>query len=53
MKNHLISVMESVELLLEEGFVPKRGVYICLGYNEEIVAGKETPRPVCFGGADE
>lgn len=41
MKNHLISVMESVELLLEEGFVPKRGVYICLGYNEEIVAGKD------------
>lgn len=40
MKNHLICVMEAVETLLEEGFEPERTVYICLGHNEEIVAGK-------------
>lgn len=39
MKNHLISVMESVETLLSEGYCPRRGVYLCFGYNEEIVAG--------------
>ena len=39
MKNHLICLMESVETLLEEGYQPKRGVYICLGHNEEVVAG--------------
>lgn len=39
MKNHLICLMESVETLLEEGYQPKRGVYLCLGHNEEIVAG--------------
>lgn len=39
MKNHLISVIESVETLLEEGFVPERTVYLCFGHNEEIVAG--------------
>ncbi len=36
MKNHLIAVMESVEALLAEGFVPERDVYICLGHNEEV-----------------
>ena len=39
MKNHLICLMESVETLLEEGYVPKRTVYLCFGHNEEIVAG--------------
>ena len=39
MKNHLICLMESVETLLEEGYQPTRGVYICLGHNEEVVAG--------------
>ncbi len=37
MKNHLIAVMESVEDLLAEGFVPERDVYICLGHNEEVM----------------
>lgn len=40
MKNHLICVMEAVETLLEEGYEPERTVYICLGHNEEIVAGQ-------------
>ncbi len=39
MKNHLICLMESVETLLEEGYQPKRSVYLCLGHNEEIVSG--------------
>lgn len=39
MKNHLISLLESVETLLEEGYKPVRSVYLCLGHNEEIVAG--------------
>jgi carboxypeptidase PM20D1 len=37
MKNHLVGVLESIETLLEEGFVPKRTVIVCLGYNEELV----------------
>lgn len=41
MKNHLICLMESVETLLEEGYQPKRSVYLCFGHNEEIVSGKE------------
>lgn len=40
MKNHLISVIEAVETLLEDGFVPERTVYLCFGHNEEIVAGE-------------
>lgn len=38
MKNHLICVMEAVETLLEEGFVPERDVYLCFGHDEEVVA---------------
>lgn len=37
MKNHLVAVMESVETLLEEGYAPKRSVYLCFGYNEELM----------------
>ncbi|MBQ7741213.1 MAG: M20/M25/M40 family metallo-hydrolase [Eubacterium sp.] len=40
MKNHLICVIEAVESLLEDGFVPERTVYLCFGHNEEIVAGE-------------
>ena len=29
MKNHLICLLESVETLLEEGYQPKRSVYVC------------------------
>lgn len=41
MKNHLMAVMESVEALLEEGFVPERDVYLLFGDNEEVVANSE------------
>lgn len=40
MKNHLICVIEAVETLLEDGFVPERTIYLCFGHNEEIVAGE-------------
>lgn len=41
MKNHLIAVMESVEQLIKDGYVPKKTVYICLGHNEEVVAAPD------------
>lgn len=39
MKNFLICTMEAVETLLEEGYVPKRTVYLCFGHNEETSIG--------------
>ena len=42
MKDHVVAVMESVETLLEEGYVPNRTVMIIFGYNEEIT-GSRTP----------
>ncbi len=44
MKNHLICVMEAVETLLSEGFVPERDVYLLFGQDEEVVASE-------YGGA--
>ncbi|MDR3345405.1 MAG: M20/M25/M40 family metallo-hydrolase [Oscillospiraceae bacterium] len=41
MKNHLICVMEAVEALLAEGFVPERDVYLCFGHDEEVVASDD------------
>lgn len=41
MKNHLIAVMECMEELINEGYQPKRSVYICLGHNEEVVAAPD------------
>ena len=38
MKNHVIGVLEAVETLLEEGFVPERDVYLCFGHNEEVMS---------------
>ena len=41
MKNHLIAVMECMEELINEGYQPKRSIYICLGHNEEVVAAPD------------
>lgn len=40
MKNCVVSLMEAVETLLEEGFVPERDVYLCFGHNEEVLCGE-------------
>ena len=48
MKNHLIGVMEAVETLLEEGYVPERDVYLCFGHNEEVMAEDETCGADCM-----
>ena len=36
MKHHLIALTEAVEALIEEGFVPDRGIYLCFGQDEEL-----------------
>ena len=41
-KPHLIGVMEAVEALLEDGFVPARSVYLLFGHDEEIMSGYES-----------
>lgn len=48
MKNHLIGVLESVEILLEEGFQPERDVYLCLGHNEEVMCSSDDNGAVCM-----
>lgn len=35
-KNVVISVMESTELLLKQGYQPKRGIYLAIVHDEEI-----------------
>ncbi len=35
-KNALISIMESVEYLLNKGFTPKRTIYLAFGHDEEV-----------------
>lgn len=48
MKNHLIGVMEAVETLLEEGYVPERDVYLCFGHNEEVMAEGDACGATCM-----
>ena len=38
-KNQLIANIEAVEYLIEEGFQPKRSVYLSFGHDEEIGGG--------------
>ena len=47
-KNHLIAVMEAVETLLEEGYVPERDIYLCFGHNEEVMAEGEACGATCM-----
>ncbi|THW56508.1 carboxypeptidase S [Aureobasidium pullulans] len=39
-KNQLIAILESVELLLDAGFVPTRTVLLSFGFDEEISGGQ-------------
>ncbi|MBO4383758.1 MAG: M20/M25/M40 family metallo-hydrolase [Clostridia bacterium] len=41
MKDHVVAVLESVETLLEEGYVPTRTVLLLFGYNEELVNNED------------
>ena len=36
MKGSLIAICEACETLLQEGFVPKRSIYLSFGYDEEL-----------------
>ena len=36
MKNYLVALMEAVELLVAEGYSPKRTIYLAFGHDEEI-----------------
>lgn len=47
-KNHLIGVMEAVETLLEEGYVPERDVYLCFGHNEEVMTEGDACGAYCM-----
>ena len=47
-KNHLIGVMESVETLLAEGYIPERDVYLCFGHNEEVMAEGDASGAYCM-----
>lgn len=47
-KNQLIGIMEAVEALLSEGYVPERDVYLCFGHNEEIMANGEKSGAYCM-----
>lgn len=47
-KNQLIGIMEAVETLLSENYVPERDVYLCFGHNEEIMANGEASGAYCM-----
>ncbi|HIY09163.1 MAG TPA: M20/M25/M40 family metallo-hydrolase [Firmicutes bacterium] len=38
MKVELIAILETLERLIGEGFVPTRDLYLCFGHNEEVMA---------------
>jgi carboxypeptidase PM20D1 len=44
-KSSLISIMEAVEKLLQQGFVPARTIYIAFGHDEEV-AGRRGARAI-------
>jgi carboxypeptidase PM20D1 len=45
-KVNVISILEAVELLLQEGFQPKRTVYLAFGQDEEVGGGRGASRIV-------
>ncbi len=47
-KNHLIGVMEAVETLLADGYVPERDIYLAFGHNEEVMATGEHSGAYCI-----
>jgi carboxypeptidase PM20D1 len=45
-KSNLMGILESVEALLNEGFQPKRTVYLGFGYDEEVGGSQGAPKIV-------
>lgn len=46
MKNTMIALMEAMEKLLSEGFVPERDIYYCFGHDEEPSTADGAPKIV-------
>jgi len=42
MKCNLVGILEAVETLVEEGFQPKRTIYLAFGHDEEIMGFEES-----------
>jgi len=40
MKIQMIAVLETIEFQLQQGYAPRRGIYLCFGHDEEI-GGKQ------------
>ncbi len=40
-KSNILSYMEAIEYLLQQGFVPDYDIYLAFGHNEEIMGGPE------------
>lgn len=36
LKNNVVAILHAVEQLLQEGFCPKRSLYVALGHDEEV-----------------
>lgn len=36
MKNQMIAVLETIEFQIQQGYTPKRGIYLCFGHDEEV-----------------
>ncbi len=47
-KGSLMAVMESIEMLLKEGFRPSRTVYLAFGHDEEVGGAKGAARLASF-----
>ena len=47
-KGSLMAVMESIEILLKEGFRPSRTVYLAFGHDEEVGGAKGAARLASF-----
>jgi carboxypeptidase PM20D1 len=43
MKSQLTSSLDAIELMLSQGFKPKRGIYFCFGHDEEVTTKQGAP----------
>jgi carboxypeptidase PM20D1 len=47
-KSSLIALMESIEMLLKEGFTPKQTIYLAFGHDEEVGGGNGAAHIAAF-----